>query len=112
MRSRYRKISVLGHRFLWTLRGNTLFGRPTRHIVVRSPERAGHLLVDPYPWELEIRPATVAHAIEFALSHGWDPNRRGPPMTLGYRQEAFLVLPRGVRFTHELPESRFTSRWR
>ena len=102
MRSLPRKITVSGRSFLWKLRGNTLYGREDRHIVICLPRRAGHLLVDPYPWDLAIRPATVAAAIEFALSRGWDPTHRGPPVALGYRKGSFFVLPPGARFTSDL----------
>jgi hypothetical protein len=103
LRRPFRKIVVSDRQFVWKLRGNRLDQPTERHIVVGAADRKGHLLIDPYPWELEITPATVSFAIQFALANGWDPDRRGAPMILGYRRGAFLVLPSGVRFTHELP---------
>jgi len=103
LRAPFRKLTVSGQSFVWKLRSNSLSERGDRHIVVSAPERASHLLIDPYPWDLEITPATVARAVEFALSRGWNPLRKGPPVILGYRNSSFFVLPPGVRFTHELP---------
>jgi hypothetical protein len=41
-------------------------------------------------------------AIEFALSHGWDPFRQAPPLILGFENGSFFVLPEGVRFAHQM----------
>ena len=106
LRAPFRKIVVSGREFVWKLRGNSLYAETDRHIVVCATARASCLLIDPYPWELAIAPSTVAAAIEFGLAQGWDPDRHGPPMILGYTNGAFVVLPPGARFTHELSKSR------
>lgn len=98
----FRKIVVAGAEYVWKLRTNSLLNEGDRHIVVCAPSRKSHLLVDPYAWELEIRPATIASAIEFALSHGWEPFRQAPPLILGFENGSFFVLPEGVRFAHQM----------
>lgn len=105
LRKPFRKIVVAGVEYVWKLRTNSLFHGDDRHIVVCVPSRKSHLLIDPYAWDLEIRPATVASAIQFALSHGWDPLRQSPPLVLGFQNGAFFVLPEGVRFTNQVRRS-------
>ncbi|MGC4068433.1 MAG: hypothetical protein QM784_28060 [Polyangiaceae bacterium] len=102
VRKPFRKIVVAGAEYVWKLRTNSLLSGGDRHIVVCAASRKSCLLVDPYAWELEIRPLTVASAIQFALSHGWDPLRQAPPLTLGFENGSFFVLPEGVRFAHQM----------
>jgi hypothetical protein len=102
VRKPFRKIVVAGAEYVWKVRNNSLLNGSDHHIVVCAPNRKSHLLVDPYAGELEIRPAIVVSAIQFALAHGWDPLRQAPPLILGFENGSFFVLPEGVRFAHQM----------
>lgn len=99
-----RKLTIGERVFVWSLAGNSIYGPGERHIIVRIPGLPGRLLIDPYPWAFAIRPASVANAIKFALSQRWNPAKVAPPFVVSYEREAFIVLPPGVKFYHDLPD--------
>jgi hypothetical protein len=71
MRHQPRSIVVDNEPYEWVLRHNSLFVDSDRHIAVYSPSAKGQTLyLDPYAWEFEVRPITIAEAIRFALSIG------------------------------------------
>ena len=78
-----RTLRLDGCDYLWHLSGNQLDCSGTVLTVGKATCRH-YLHVDPYPWDFEIRPATVAEAVRWALSQGWSaedgPTRR---MALG-----------------------------
>jgi|RhiMetdeSRZDD1v2_1073273.scaffolds.fasta_scaffold744297_2 hypothetical protein len=105
MRHQPRSIVVDNEPYEWVLRHNSLFVDSDRHIAVYSPSAKGQTLyLDPYAWEFEVRPKTIAEAIRFALSIGWTPKAVAPPLYLGFRGEQFFRLPEGTRFAHENPK--------
>ena len=105
MKARPRKIVVDDEPYEWVLRDNSLSANGDRHVTVYSPSKTGQTLyVDPYAWEFDVRPKTVADAIRFALSIGWTPTSVAPPMYLGFRDTQFFRLPEGVRFAHQSPK--------
>jgi hypothetical protein len=98
-----RKIVVDGEPYEWCLRDNSIDKREEQHIAVyAAATNRQTLYLDPYVWEFEIRPRTVADAIRFALGIGWTPKSPGPPIYLGFRGEQFFRLPDGVRFGYQL----------
>lgn len=101
-----RQISVDGHSYVWHLNQNSLFFKET-HITIAESGMAGQILyLDPYPWELEIRPKTIRAAILWAIEKGWTPTKKGPSIYLGYRDGEFFTLPEESKFTHQIdPEA-------
>ena len=105
MKVRPRKIIVDDEPYEWVLHDNSLSASGDRHVTVYSPSKKGQTLyVDPYAWEFDVRPKTVADAIRFALSIGWTPTSVAPPMYLGFRGTQFFRLPEGIRFAHQNPK--------
>ncbi|WP_041598700.1 hypothetical protein [Hahella chejuensis] len=97
-----RKIVVEGVAYNWCIRGNCLESRAS-HITVFMAEKSGQVLfIDPYAWGVEVRPKTVRDAIIFGLKNGWNPNEKGRPLYLGFQGDGFMVLPKGVKHTHNL----------
>lgn len=85
----------------WVLPRNSIeFGEA--HLSVFGGKGLQPLRIDPFPWDFEIRPRSVAEAIRFALNHGWSPDAPGPALYLSFRDGAYIVLPIGVRFLYEL----------
>lgn len=101
--SNIRKIVVHGQTFQWFLKGNSLDSGGDKHISVFASRAGQRLLIDPYAWHIEIRPRTVAEAIRFSLSQGWQPNEVRAPMYLSRNDDGFYVLPEGVRYSSEIP---------
>lgn len=66
-----------------------------------SGTKGAPLYLDPYPWDLEIRPKVVAEAIRFAQAHGWVAGQKGPPIYIGYHDQQFIMLPDKVTTTWE-----------
>jgi hypothetical protein len=100
-----RNIVVDNEPYEWVLPKNSLFADGDRHIAVYSPSATGQTLyLDPYAWEFEVRPKTIAAAVRFALGIGWTPNRPAPPLYLGFRNGEFFRMPEGVRFAHDKRE--------
>jgi hypothetical protein len=101
MRKTLRRIVVDGQPFQWLLPWNSLeFG--TVHLSVFAEKRTQPLRIDPYPWNFEIRPATIANAIRFALRNGWTPAVPGPDFHIAFHEGEFIVLPPGIKFVHQL----------
>ena len=67
-----------------------------------ADKRTQPLRIDPYPWHFEIRPATIANAIRFALRNGWTPTVSGPDFHIAFHEGEFIVLPPGIKFVHQL----------
>ena len=97
-----RAISVDDEKYSWCIRGNDVESKASHITIFHPGKRAKQLYVDPYPWELEIRPKTVELAIRYALENGWLTDKIAHPMYLGYLDDEFIVLPKGVRHTYEL----------
>ena len=97
-----RKITIDNQIYLWHLNGNSLeFGE--HHITIRHQQIAGQILyIDPYAWDLEIRPGMIREAILFALENGWLPLEKKAPMYLGFQNEQFILLPEGIEFIYQL----------
>ena len=92
-----RKIHLDGIEYEWCIRGNDLYTASVKYITIYKPGAGGRpVYLDPYPWSLEIRPATVKKAIIFAKENGWNPEEKGKPLFLGYVDDAFTVLPDGA----------------
>lgn len=92
MRKPIRQLVVDGRAFRWVLPGNALDHAELVHLTVFAEERGQELWIDPYAWELEIRPKTIAAAIRFALKNGWTPGTAGAPFRLGHRDGDFFVV--------------------
>jgi hypothetical protein len=94
-------IVVAGETYLW--HRSKRFEAQNRWTVVQKRGTAGQLLMfDPYHYDLSLGAGAVRHAIEFALAHGWTPDRPAHPMKLRYNGaefpgEAFTVLPPDAR---------------
>jgi len=102
-----RKIHLDGIEYEWCIRGNDLFTASVKYITIYRPGTGGRpVYLDPYPWSLEIRPATVKKAIIFAKNNGWDPEIKGKPLFIGYVDGSFIVLPEGVTDSHEYVKKR------
>jgi hypothetical protein len=89
-----RTIIVDSCKYLWHL--NDHFDSHSYWIVVTREGSNGQLLrIDPYPHDFEIAPNSVARAIRFALSKGWNPDLKEHPLRLTYinGKDAFEVLP-------------------
>ena len=99
-----RKITVRDDVFHWVLRGNTL-DDGEKHITVFRVRAGTPLRIDPFVWEFEVRPKYIAEAIEFALENGWDPEAKGEPFYVSYREDRFFKLPPGIRFAYELSKT-------
>ena len=99
-RSIKRKIRILNNDYYWVLDGNSLFNNKEQHIRIYSKELTkSTLYLDPYNWDLEIRPKTIETAILFAIEHGWDPKVKGKQMYLSMKNEGELFqLPNGAKF--------------
>jgi hypothetical protein len=112
-RKNTRTMVVDNCKYLWHLNDN--FDLHSYWIVVKREGSNGQMLwIDPYHHDLEIAPKSVARAIRFALSKGWDPEHKKQPIRLFYTNDTFAVLPDdSVGFDHhtekkggffELPE--------
>jgi len=92
-----RRLSVDGIPYVWHL--NKDWDVRTRWIVVRREVfGAGQLLmVDPYHHDLLPTRGTVSRAIQFALSHGWHPERKAAPLRLSFagRERGFQLAAPG-----------------
>ena len=100
-----RKIHVNGIEYEWCIRGNDIGVTSANHITIYKTTINGRpLYLDPYPWALEIRPKTISEAIEFALKNDWIPENKGKSFMLGYLNDTFVVLPEGVKSSHEYQE--------
>ena len=96
-----RKIIVKNIEYNWCIRGDRIDGKEN-HITIFKPLTNGQTLyLDPYPWALEVRPKIVHKAILFAIENHWFPDENRKPIYLGYSNDEFIVLPKGVKFTHE-----------
>ncbi len=67
------------------------------------------LYIDPFPWEIEIRPASVAKAIQWATQHDWTPDK-GPTQAMSFddTQKEFIWLPDGQRHLYCRNKSPFS----
>ncbi|MEM9215896.1 MAG: hypothetical protein AAGD25_16325 [Cyanobacteria bacterium P01_F01_bin.150] len=91
MRSSKRKIVVDGVHYEWLIRNNRLHYANSRITIYRADINGATLYFDPYPWLTKIRPQIIADAIRFAIANGWQPNAKGPVMSLRYCEDSFLI---------------------
>lgn len=92
-----RKLVIDGEAYLWHYDAHC----PLCSTDVFTIGQAGKpfvLYIDPYPWEFEMRPATVAKAARWALNNGWNP-ATGPTRALFWNEAThdFEWLPDGER---------------
>ena len=105
-RKSWRKIVVGGVECAWCLPGNCPCCSDGHMLVHgRGASNQQVLRIDALAWDGEIRPQTIRHAIEFALLRGWQPHEVGEGPYLGWSNGSLMVLPAGVKFTHELEHS-------
>jgi len=92
-----RKIVVDDIEYEWCIRGQTLCS-DTNYLTIYKPNMSGMPIhLDPYAWDLEIRPRTVAEAIKFSLKNGWNPSNKGKSFRVGFFREEYIVLPDGCK---------------
>lgn len=100
-----RKIVVNNTEYGWCIHGND-FECKGRYITIYKQSVNGQTLyLDPFPWNIEIRPKTVREAILFALQNNWNPVINSSPMYLGFYKNNLIVLPKGIKSTFEYQES-------
>lgn len=102
MRKSWRKIVVGGVEYAWCLPGNCPCCSDG-HLLVHAQGASDRqvLYIDCSVHDLEIRPKTIREAIELALSQGWQPDEKGGGPVVGMKQGLLVVLPAGLRFSHE-----------
>jgi hypothetical protein len=92
-----RKIVIDGITYLWHYSGHC----PLCSDAVFTVGIAGKpyvLYIDPFPWNFELTPSSIASAINWAIDHGWSPEKgstRG--MALDDESKEFIWLPEGQR---------------
>jgi len=92
-------MTVNGEVYRWCLEGNELWSG-WKHIAIQHSTMRGQLLLlDPFPWHVEIRPQTIRDVIFFALDHGWTPKSAGKPLYIGHNGEGFIMLPENQQYT-------------
>ncbi|MEM7538947.1 MAG: hypothetical protein AAF639_42715 [Chloroflexota bacterium] len=96
-----RKIVVGDIAYEWCIRGNSLFDAKGLITIYKPTVRGQTLYLDGHSWHLEVRPQTIRVAIDFALEHGWMPDRKGASMYLGHDEDGFILLPPEIRSTDE-----------
>lgn len=97
-----RPLIVDGTRFLWHHSGGALY--TTDGIITVGIEGDRYFLhIDPFPHDFEIRPATVADCIRWALARGWS-TCDGPTRGMAFdAKTGFNVwLPDGVRYLSDV----------
>jgi hypothetical protein len=101
-----RAIVVDGKRYLWHISRNRIDDKE-RPIAVGIEGQKYLLFIDPYPWDFEITPSNIAEAVRWAVAKGWTPEA-GPTRYMAYsgREKAFVWLPKGIRFIHELTSNK------
>jgi hypothetical protein len=68
-----RKITVDGKNYIWTLDGNSIYVSGKCIIVTLENTSYSRLYLDPYAYDFEIRPATIARSIKAAREKfGWN----------------------------------------
>ncbi len=88
-----RKILVRGEQYLWHL--NPKFETQSHWIVIQHRLYDKRLLcLNTYSHDLVISPGSVAKAIEFAVSNGWEPRTKAAPMYLDYKHGQFRIRSR------------------
>jgi hypothetical protein len=97
-----RPLIVDGTRFLWHHSGRALYTADGIITVGIEGDRF-FLHIDPFPHDFEIRPATVADCIRWALARGWstcDGPTRG--MAFDAKTGSNVWLPDGVRYLSDV----------
>jgi hypothetical protein len=99
-----RRFHIENRDFLWHLNGNSI--ESDARITVGTLRGKYVLFIDPYAYDLEITPASILKAAEWALESGWSPDN-GPSRSLAYSMEKkeFFWLPEGQKFAYEAEES-------
>ena len=81
-----RKLVVDGNDYLWHYNGHC----PLCSSDVFTIGQAGDkfvLYIDPFPWEFELRPASVVTAIQWALNKGWT-SEFGPTRAMAWNDSS------------------------
>ncbi|RZB33357.1 MAG: hypothetical protein SRB1_01185 [Desulfobacteraceae bacterium Eth-SRB1] len=88
-----RKLVIHGEEYLWHYDAHCPFCS-NDVFTIGQAEKRFVLYIDPFPWEFEMRPATVVKAVTWALSNGWS-CEAGPTRAMAWNQEAqdFAWLP-------------------
>jgi len=79
-----RNISVGGHSYIWTLKGNEIYSPENWIIVTLSGTSHSRLYVDPYDHDFEIKPSSIEEAIYFARELGWEPENNSGEIRIKY----------------------------
>ena len=97
-----RKIVVDGETYQWHRSRNSLYVGNDR-ITVGTVTGKFYLFIDPFPHDFEMRPSTIADAIRWAVTNGWN-SVDGPTRQLTYPDDAtgFVWLPDGARSCFDL----------
>jgi hypothetical protein len=92
-----RKITVDGVNLLWHYSGHCPLCSDDV-LTVGIPGKPYVLYIDPFPWNFDLTPSSVANAVRWAMINGWTPDN-GPTkaMTLDTEKKAFKWLPEGRR---------------
>lgn len=96
-----REIIVNDQVYIWTLKGNSIYGKG-EHIKVHSKKTPFILYIDPYDWVFEIQPKTIRAAILFAIKNDWETDYVKKHMYISMNNSTFVLLSGGIRFKHEL----------
>ena len=101
-----RPLVVDGTRFLWHHSSQALYA--SDGVITVGIEGDGYFLhIDPFPHDFEIRPATVANCVRWALAQGWS-TRDGPTRGMAFDSKigSNVWLPDGVRYLSDVtPQS-------
>ncbi len=94
-----RKIVVDEIAYEWCIRGDALYAE---YATVYRPNVNGTAIhLDIIPWGVEMRPRTIKEVVRFALEHCWNSQHKGQPLKVGYVNECFVILPVGIKNSHE-----------
>ena len=91
MKSR-RIIEVDDRSYIWVLEGNEIFSSERWIIVTLLGTSYSRLYIDPYDYDLEIRPANIALAIKAARKMGWKPENNSGEIRVKYHEGKFEQL--------------------
>ena len=95
-----REIIVLGKKYYWTLKGNTVHGYKETHIKIHADALTKSILyLDPYKWHFQIRPKTIEQSILFAKNNGWIPEEKGTTTYLSMNDDGTLIYATGASGT-------------
>lgn len=96
-----RNIVVYDISYIWTLKGNKIDTKECHIKVHKEGKSKSILYIDPYDWNLEIRPENIRKAIIFALKNGWEPDMNKKDIYVSFDDSGFILLPEGIKFKHK-----------